>query len=133
MERLTVSKIAAEELVDLNAYVVVMQELDNQGGERIELSRSILVDDQDRRLGLDTYSITTSTGATHYGGITSCVLIDRTLRIDIDADASNELGINGGYEILLDVDEYCINLLKAGLLRILAAERGGKAPFLELA
>ncbi|WP_394840380.1 Imm10 family immunity protein [Pendulispora rubella] len=40
-------------------------------GARLEIQRALTFDDQDKALDMDTYSLCTEDGKTHYGGVPS--------------------------------------------------------------
>ncbi len=61
----TARGVAATNLPDLNAQVVVLAEDPNgERGPRLEISRALTYSKQDRELGQDTYCLSTQTGAT---------------------------------------------------------------------
>ena len=119
MTELVVRKIEAQEMPDLNSYVVVLAERDDGSGARIELQRALEFDEQDIRLGMDTYSIGTESGATCYGGIESHALGGGELIIELDRKASETLGIGPKIlcKLMVNADE--VAALHAGLDRVL--------------
>jgi hypothetical protein len=111
--------VAATELADLNAFVVVFAENADGSGERLEVSRALVEDEQSRALGLDTYCLSTEAGATCYGGVASWSLSAGTLEILLDATAAETLGVEGGLRIELNVGREAQEAAKAGLTRVL--------------
>lgn len=60
----------------------------------VELQRSFEEpDDEDRALGMDTYCLSTASGATTYGGIDTFIIRDGQCMIDLSAAAADEIGI----------------------------------------
>src|SRR6476646_4500799 len=88
MPDLIATMVAAEQLDDLNAYVVVLYEQADGTGERIEFQRALSFDDQDRELGQDTYCICLTSGATTYGGVRACILSGPSLKLRLSPEAA---------------------------------------------
>jgi hypothetical protein len=61
MRRFRANAVAAVELPELETFAVVLAE-EPDGGERLELQKAFSFDEQDRRLGMDTYCLSTETG-----------------------------------------------------------------------
>ena len=85
---------SAEELEDLDTFVVVLAEMPDGDGARLEIQRGLTIDPQDEALGMDTYCLCTQTGASHYGGIRSWRLEDGCLHTSLDDMAASELGLD---------------------------------------
>ncbi len=85
---------ACTSFYDGSAYVrvLVLAEHPDGSGARLEIQRASSFDDQDRRLGMDTYCLVIGSGATHYGGVVHW-LVDESdvLRIALDASAAEAL------------------------------------------
>ncbi len=81
-------------------------------------------DEQDRRLGQDTYSISNEDGVTVYGCVTSCVLEGRMLTLRFSPDAQSTLGMDETCRFPLLVDEDSIATLVDGLERVLTVGYG---------
>src|SRR5829696_9724689 len=124
MSELIITCAAVETLTELNTFVLAMAEDVDGSGHRIELQRSLKFDDQDRALGLDTYCVCLASGASHYGGIRSCVLNGRRLSIEFTEEASTELSIEPSIDIILRVDEDAVAQVRDGLRRIFVDARG---------
>lgn len=101
MIEFTALAVAAHESPELETFVVVFAENEHGEGRRLELQRSLFVDDQDARLGMDTYCLVTETSACCYGGIVRWSLDELVLEIELDAKASNTLDADGGFKISL--------------------------------
>jgi Immunity protein 10 len=102
---------------DLNAFVIVLANNADLSLNCLELQKSLSNDDQDYELGMDTYCIVTSTGATFYGGITACVLSHARLSIRLSLEATNALGVSG-FDIALLISSGEKEQLKGGLIKL---------------
>jgi Immunity protein 10 len=120
MRKFTATAVASTEIPDLDAFVVVLAENMDGSGLRLELQRGLSFDEQDKRLGQDTYCLCTEQGATHYGGVKSWRLKDDELEIDLDDKAAADLGVAGGFVVELKVDKATMARLEEGLNRVLA-------------
>lgn len=121
METFTVRVVAAEQLDDINTFVVVLAE-DKSGGDRLEIQRSLSFDSQDKEQGMDTYCICLPSGACHYGGVLSCEIDQGILQIDLDADASDDLGTDR-FQLKLKLQPEEIEQLREGLNRVFGTDR----------
>ena len=104
---------------DLEAEVVVLAEQEDGSGRRVELQRPLVVTDDDRRLGMDTYCLVAETGATHYGGIESATFEDEVLELRLSPDAAHDLGVESGFRIRLADPARTAQVVKDGLRAIL--------------
>jgi hypothetical protein len=77
---------------DLNAEVLVVAEQPDGSGQRLEISRSVVATEQDRRLGMNTYCLVNEKEATVYGGVTDWSCDNAELRISLTAEAGEVLG-----------------------------------------
>jgi len=111
---------AAEELEDLNTFAVVLAERSDGSGSRLEIQRALTFDEADRQSGMDTYCLCTHTGATHYGGVKSWQKNGDKLELLLDAEAADELGIDVNVSIELRMAEDNVDIVLAGLRRVLA-------------
>lgn len=87
-----------------------------------QLQKSLNDDPQDEELGMDTYCMVLANQATHYGGITACVLEHRVLSIELDDTARQALEIDG-LSIDLKLDEQQVFALAEGLRRMFENDR----------
>ena len=86
---------------DLGADVLVLAEHEDGSGRRLELQRSLDVTEQDRLQGMDTYALSTETGAVHYGGIRAWSLESDQVQLDLDDEAAAALQADGGFRLTL--------------------------------
>ena len=84
---------------DLDAEVLVLAEGSDGTGARLEISRSLALNDQDRRLGIDDYALVNQHQETVYGGIQSWHVEADRLRVDLRPEAALKLGAPNGYLI----------------------------------
>lgn len=96
MRMFNATAVAAVELAEHRVFTVVLAENSDGGGERLEIQKALSFDEQDRRLGMDTYCLCTAKG-TAYGGVTSWALAGDSLEIRLDAKAESALGVDGGF------------------------------------
>jgi hypothetical protein len=105
------------EVEDINTFLIVLADQADSPRHYLELQRSLEHDEQDAALGMDTYCVVTDTGATHYGGIVSCVLTDDSLVLAFSEEAENALGLKG-YRIILALSASDRALLRSGLIKL---------------
>ena len=117
MRRFVAKALASAEYPDANTFVVILAEHPDGSGARLEIQKPLSSDEQDRRLGLDTYCLCTEDGATHYGGVMSWTLTQSSLEIVLDAKAAEALGVEGGF--VVDFAPESRTALKGGLERVL--------------
>ncbi|MCP3784119.1 Imm10 family immunity protein [Micromonospora sp. A3M-1-15] len=72
-------------------------------------------DEQDIRLGMDTYCLTTGDGRTHYGGLLAAELDDGQLTLRLSPDAAGTIGIAEITTVRLDVDAASLSAFRDGL------------------
>jgi hypothetical protein len=126
----TARGVAAEVLPELESQVVVLAEdPDGDDGPRLEIQRGLpgTDTDQDRRLGQDTYCLSTQTGATVYGGVRSYAFEGSLLTMRLDRRAWNTLGVPEEFSIRLEADADTLAKVRAALLSILGPETGAKS------
>lgn len=117
-----VTTLYVGEIEDADTYVVMVGDQKPEPQEWLQLQRSLVEDDQDVELGMDTYCLVMSAGPVHYGGVTSCVLTEQTLRLELDqlaAQVTQTLAI----ELHLDLDKSDLLKLREGLEIIFADRR----------
>jgi hypothetical protein len=90
-------------------------------GDHVEFQRAEHFDEQDARLGWNTYCIITGGGDnTHYGGVLTWGISAHTLVIRLDEQASANLEVDGGFRLdLRELDDASVTRLESGLGRIL--------------
>ncbi|BCY10457.1 Imm10 family immunity protein [Actinoplanes sp. L3-i22] len=87
-------------------------------------------DEQDVRLGFDTYCLTTGDGRTHYGGLRSANLAGADLTLTISPDASAAVGLAEISTIKLDVDAVSLADFREGLPQVVNWGRESEIPAL---
>jgi hypothetical protein len=116
---LAVDAVAAEEDEELGVYSV------NFGGVAIgnewliSIQLPLKISEQDRSLGHDTYAITTSAGATHYGGVLGWGFWPGGVFVDLDGEAAEALGLESRVNFQLPKTADINSVIEAGLTRIL--------------
>jgi len=101
----------------LNTLSVVLAERVDRVGRRLELQTALAFDEQDRRLGQDTYCLSVENGATCYGGVSLWRLTAGSLEVQLDARAEGALGVEGGF--LIHVAPESVAVLREALPRVL--------------
>lgn len=86
---------------DLKTEALVLAENGDGSGRRLEIQRALSVDEEDRRLGLDTYCLVNERGMTYYGGIVDWRLQDDRREVTLAGEAAEALDADGGYIIRL--------------------------------
>lgn len=107
----------AEELEELEAFVVVLAEMPDGDGARLEIQRGLTFDPQNEALGQNTYCLCTQTGATHYGGVQSWRLDDGLLLISLDEMAASTLGVDQQVSIELRLSDQALQAVAEGIAR----------------
>jgi hypothetical protein len=107
--------VAAVELPDLNTFAVVLAEEPDGTGDRVEITKPLSFDEQDRVLGMDTYCLYTEQG-TCYGGVASWTLSGHSLDLRLNPHAARELGVEGGF--LVNFAPEHLQTLREGLERV---------------
>lgn len=102
-----------------NALVVGLSEGVGGAGQTLLFQVALSFDEQDRSLGMDTYSVTNASGATVYGGVTHCVLTGDLLTLRFDAASALALGSAAVCHLQLAVDAASVAALREGLRRVL--------------
>jgi len=113
----------AEELEDLETFVVVLAEMPDSDGARLEIQRGLTFDPQDEALGQNTYCLCTQTGATHYGGVQSWKLDDGLLLNSLEEMAASTLGVEQQVSIELRLSDQALRAVTGGIERALEIPR----------
>lgn len=108
--------VAASVPADLDEFVVALKEHANGSGHSVAFSRALEFDEEDRRLGLDTYCVSDSTGASAYGGVQSWELKRGALHMILTEACSREMGVAG---YIVEYPEDREPLLREGLTRVI--------------
>jgi Immunity protein 10 len=118
---------AAYARLDSDVETVTMAEEPDGDGFWLSLQASLSpYDEQDRRLGMDTYCLTTSDGSTAYGGIAGFAFGDGWMDLELDAEAADDLGLPRSLRIALEIPQADIDSVRIGFAAIMArtARRG---------
>ncbi|MET0342387.1 MAG: Imm10 family immunity protein [Polyangiales bacterium] len=115
MRRFRASVVIAEEISDLDAYVIVLAERSNGTGMSLEIQHSLSFDARDRTR-VASACLSTESGATHYGAATCWTLRDESLELHLDAAAARALEVEGGFWI--DISPEQSSTLRAALRRV---------------
>jgi hypothetical protein len=86
---------------DIETELVILAEHEDGSGRRLEIQRSLVITEQDRAHGMDTYCVVDQDGRAHYGGVEGWFVSEDRFRLSLDAGAQEELAAPGGYEIYL--------------------------------
>ncbi|WP_457964704.1 Imm10 family immunity protein [Arthrobacter sp. D1-29] len=110
---------------DLGYEAVVLANRADMPTWQLEIQRPLDPDDQDRRLGLDTYCLVLPTGATAYGCLASASVSGQRLRLTFPADRLTELGLTDStLELQLELEAASLDVLVTGLRQVLGSPRG---------
>ncbi|MDV6373076.1 Imm10 family immunity protein [Deinococcus arenicola] len=107
------------ELEDAETFAVVLRDHLNEPQEWLEIQRPLFADQQDKQLGMDTYCLTRSSGATHYGGVSVCILERNILTLHLNDDAAAAL-VTSQVLLRLDLADVAFAELQKGLITIFA-------------
>ena len=103
---------------ELDGDVLVVAEHPDGAGRRLEVSMSTEVTEQDRALGMNTYSLVNENQATIYGGVRTWHWDGEQIFIFLSEEAARVLGAPDGYVIPIP-DSDNAALAQAWLQRIL--------------
>ena len=118
MRRFRASAVAAVELPEHETFAVVLAEHPDGDGGRLEFQKAFSFDEQDRRLGMDTYCLCTEAG-TAYGGVTTWTLTLDALEVRLDERTAEALGVEDGF--VVDFPRVYLQTLREGLERVLGS------------
>jgi hypothetical protein len=122
---LDIRRVAVEELLEDETFVVGLAEHDDGSGDGLLFMIASSFDEQDVALGMDKYCISTSWGATVYGGVESCVLTDSDLAVAFTPEAAAMLDVPPHCLFRLHVEADLVAQLKQGLQRVLSGGQPG--------
>jgi hypothetical protein len=106
---------------EIGAEYLVLAELEDGSGQRLELQRPSITTNEDRRLGTDTYCLVNEAGVTHYGGVEGWSVETSTLEVRLDEEAAKAFDVDGGFRINLIGDRKMADVVRDGLQAILRA------------
>lgn len=121
-----IRSVGVREEPDENTVTVGIAENADGLGRALLFQLVLSFDEQDRRLHQDTYCVCVAGGATTYGGITRCVLVDDELVLHFTATAATALGIGLKCRFTLQTDPAAVERLRTGLRRVLTGGRAGR-------
>jgi hypothetical protein len=98
------AKVGVEYLADLEVTIVGLAEHEDGGGRSLLFQWSDTFDDQDRRLGMDTYAVSNELGRTTYGGVRRLEFRNNRLRLLLERKAASDLGTARVLDIELRVE-----------------------------
>jgi hypothetical protein len=105
--------------------IVAFAEHQDGSGLSVVLQRSSEFDEQDLRLGMDTYSISTETGATASNALAGWEVVDRRIVLSFDLRSADALGL--GNELRIDVPPNDVPAVIASLCEITKLNPGDTA------
>jgi hypothetical protein len=109
-------------------YLVGLAEDEDGGGRNLIFQLAYTYDEQDVRLGQDTYCITDEVAAVVYGGVTACVLDGRQLYLHFTPEAAEELDLPKECRLRLEVDQQSLEQLRHGLRKVFTDQRESPDP-----
>lgn len=113
------SRADAEQMDDLNTFVVAVAENPDGTGNRLEFQRALSIEPEDVDLGMDTYCLCTSEGASHYGGVVTWSASSDCLTVMLDQVAAKALNLPMELKVGLRLTEEAVLRLRAGLRRVI--------------
>lgn len=116
---LAVDKAAAQEDEELGVYSLSLGGAQAGVEWLISLQLPLDISEQDILLGQDTYAITTSTGATHYGGVLGWGFWPGGFFLDLENEAAESLGLESKVSFRVPRAGDISSKIEAGLTRIL--------------
>jgi hypothetical protein len=84
--------------------MVALSEREDGSGRSLIIQSALQPDVGDRRLGLDTYSVSTESGATEYGALTAWDVAIAAILLDLEPRAASALGVDETIEIGISAD-----------------------------
>ncbi len=121
-----VRAVGVEDPSEDGVVIVGLAEYPDGDGQNLIFQLGLEFDEQDVALGMDTYCLSVETGATFYGGVTSCVLDGDLLTIGLDAEAAATLRTGEECRLRLMVPPESIALVAEVLRKVLTG--GGATP-----
>ncbi len=111
--------VAALRDEELNIEMIVLAEAKDGSGRRLEIQRPIVVSNDDREIGHDTYCLVSESGAAYYGGVTDWSLADSELEVRVSDEAGEVLGAQNGYRIRIEAEAVNFDALAVRLEALL--------------
>ena len=118
LELWVIRACAVEELEEEQTFLIALcDDLENpMNGTELQ-SSLVGPDKQDVELEMDTYCVSLSSGATVYGGLSSCILDGKSFTLEFELQAAEVLGMSG-LRLQLEISEEKRKLLSEGLERM---------------
>ena len=118
LEYVLVRACAVEKVEDLETFLIALFDNPENPVQGIEIQVSLNEpDEQDKELGMDGYCLCLMSGATFYGGLSSCILRGNNLTLELSDEAVAVSGVEGFF-FQLELSEKQTVSLKAGLERM---------------
>lgn len=117
---------------DEDAFVVSLEETEDEGRALFIMSDLEEPGDEEIRTGMDTYCLVNQDDVTFYGGVERVALDDLHLEIDLTAAAAEALGLPQHLALGLAVDDEVIEELRGGLDWVLTFGNPMHRPALDL-
>jgi immunity protein 10 of polymorphic toxin system len=116
---LTVDRAAAQEDEELGVYSLSLGGIQAGVEWLISIQLPLNISGQDISLGHDTYSITTSTGATHYCGVLGWGFWEGGFFLDLEDEAAESLDLESKVSFQVSRVGNINSKIEVGLTRIL--------------
>jgi hypothetical protein len=116
---LTVDRAAAQEDEELGVYSLSLGGIQAGVEWLISIQLPLNISRQDISLGHDTYAITTSTGATHYGGVLGWGSWEGGFFLDLEDEAAESLDLESKVSFQVSRVGNINSKIEVGLTRIL--------------
>lgn len=124
-DKLIIRRAAAVTWPEINTQAVILRELPSGEGRGIDFQRPLHFDDQDRRLGQDTYCVTLPSGPTVYGGLNAAEVQHSVLHLTLTDEAARDLGLTRDVFLRLEVSPEEFAAVIDGLRTVLGPEASG--------
>lgn len=122
-EERIVRRIEVVELDDEATFVVALAERADGTGQILTFQRSLVLDEQDTALDMDTYCLSDDACACAYGGVPSCILARNVLTLRLDEATAAILSMASSCHFYLHTDPALIAQLRDGLRRIFISDQ----------
>jgi Immunity protein 10 len=118
--RFTVRRVEVTEDTEDNLFFVGLSENHDNTGRMLIFQLGLSFDDQDVALGMDTYCLTNALGASVYGGVMRCALVDDLLTLQLAPEAAELFNDLDTLLLRLELDGDSVEQLRQGLRRVLS-------------
>jgi hypothetical protein len=115
---LAVDRAAVQEGEELGVYSLSLGGIQAGVEWLISIQLPLEISEQDALLGQDTYAITTSTGATHYGGVLGWGFRSGGFFLDLENEAAESLGLENRIDFQVSGVKNINSKIEIGLTRI---------------